>query len=217
MTTLKRRSAQLLLSKEWDDITVHNHHDAQVIVGDFFEELASCVLHFPRLATNGQNTICPDLQHGEIVVESKASNRRTGKQYLLWDHQIENYERMELEEDVIVFYLFWSYEMTKGFPDKVGSYRSRDALRRALSQSAIRAWFVPLTELSVISRKRKLETYHKTDDPHGRGYFYRVRPAHLIADTEHYKDVPMPPLVVYDEIVGSVKMRMPTEITRRKR
>ena len=133
---------QLLLSKEWMEIPLKSYHDGAVVVGDFFEELSSVVFHSTyRLCTDGTADICPDLfsTNGKEVIESKASSKRSGRQYLLFLHQLEMYGKYIKEQQKVVNYVFWVYDVGQ----KVGDFKTRDQLRKGLSQGVVSASVVP--------------------------------------------------------------------------
>lgn len=211
IATVKRRPTQLLLNRDWLDVPLVGTQDGVVIVGDFFEELSSQVFSLPRLSTNGCNTICPDLQHGKLVVESKAANAVMTRKYMIWDHQLENYEAMSITEDAYVFYLFWAYKMTGNNPDKVGAYKSRHALQAALATAEIRGWFVPLDDLARLARTSRLQAYRRglNQDPESVWWFHQVTPKMLDVETAEYREARLPQLCVYDEMIRNLRMRIP--------
>jgi hypothetical protein len=211
MTTLKRRSAQLLLDPSWDDISILNYHDGIVIVGDFFEELSANAMHLPRLATNGQDTICPDLRDDKLVVESKACNAVSTGRFMVWDHQLENYEGMTEAEGVSVFYLFWQYRMSGQDSHRVGDYKTRSALRNAMARSDIQGWFMPLSEMACVARTQRLQKYTRgaNQNPDDVWWFHQVNAKLLDAATQTYRHVKLPKLVVYEHVTANITMRVP--------
>jgi len=189
-------SPQMMLCREWVDVEISSYKHGSVIVGDFFEEATSRLLHLGRLSTSGYADLCPDLGAvGKMVVESKACNMVTGRCYLLWEYQLMNYEEINSQNTPVLFVL-WTYE----FPDRkirLKDFKWRESLRKSLSITIVSLTIVTLADILALIRGKRFED--------GGGYcasegmkFCRLRVKEVAEYTKAYNETLVRGLVVYD-------------------